>query len=340
MKIQRVIYCLQCTSCVASTEMSKSSRNYSRLLPMERVQQLLAVLIVLVSIGEATHHPLHCAKWQHHCQKYDKYCTGEASAVHKVWKSCCDPLKYESSGDSSLQGFNETKGLPSDIYTLKMNTYSTATAWCDMTTDGGGWMVILRRSDDRESFDRFYDEYEDGFGDLADDFFYGLRALHDLTSRDTWEMRIDFYNKSNDTDSSAYGVYDSFKIGQKNEECDLYGRCDGYRLHLGKFSSDNLQDNLNVFDSEYFLAKRRNEDSSYLHDCLTNGENRGGWWYVDKTCTGDLGTGSILTDRYNLLSWYDPSILSTNKRLVYPNGRIELKIRQKSCLESESNLTI
>ena len=287
-----------------------ASRN--RCVIMKRVQ-LIAVIIAMSSmqLAMAARHPLHCTKWQKNCQKYDHYCTTNP-------KSCCDILRsYESSGDFFQEQTNNTRA--NDIYLLKKSTYSTSLAYCDMTTAEGGWMVILRRADRMESFERFYDEYEDGFGELNHDFFYGLRALHDLTAQANWVLRIDFYNQSNDTDSSAHVTYDNFKVGCKN---------DGYKLQLGNFkpSESTLLDNLREFEGQSFVARIR--DEPLLPPCLNSG-NSGAWWYIQNECKGN--TGSVLTLPYPLLGWYDPTI-DVGRERIY--GKYELKIRQENCLSS------
>jgi hypothetical protein len=282
---------------------------------MKRVQ-LIAVIIAIGSTAQlamAAHHPLHCARWQRNCQKHEQYCTLNQ-------KSCCDILKsYESSGDFIQEQTNNTQGLTNDIYLLKKSTYSTSLAYCDMTTAEGGWMVILRRADGIESFpERYYDEYEDGFGELNHDFFYGLRALHDLTSQTTWVLRIDFYNHSNDTETSAHVTYDNFIVGHKKE---------GYALQLGRFESSEstLLDNLRVFENQEFVARNRGEPRL---GCLTNVDS-GAWWYnKNEDCKGN--TGSVLTDSYPLLEWYDPLEMARYRSY----GKYELKIRQKNCLSS------
>ena len=277
-------------------------------------------MIVAVSsmhLTNATHHPLHCAKWQSNCQKYDRYCTAEGSTENKIWKSCCDAVTYESSGDSSREQVNNTRGLASDIYSIKTGTYSTSLAYCDMTTDGGGWMVILRRADGAESFEKYYKDYEEGFGELNHDFFYGLRALNDLTARDGWELRIDLYNNSNDTESSAHATYDSFTIGCKDE---------GYALHLGNFvpSETTLKDNLGVFNGQKFVAQSP-DDGERRHKCVI-GDHKGGWWYLDDRCKDNVG--SVLTIPYQILSWYDPEHSAAKRKY----GKYELKIRRRNCL--------
>ena len=307
--------------------MSIAKQRSRSLVIMHRMQLMaMFILATLLCLTEATHHPVHCAKWQRYCHKYDKYCTSEGSAEKRVWKSCCEPLVYESSGDSSLE-VNRTRNLPSNIYSIKLGTYSTTQAWCDMTTDGGGWMVILRRADGIESFDRFYDEYEEGFGNLEHDFFYGLKAIHDLTSTDQYEMRIDLF-KPNDTESSAHAVYRNFRIGPKESN-----NSEGYKLYLDGFTSETLLNNLLVFNEQPFIAKKRNQDYNKLSPCLTSGRSRGGWWYLQDgdSCNGIEGTGAVLTGPGNTMSWFDPN--TVRGKIFFE--KVELKIRQKSCLRSE-----
>lgn len=305
------------------------AKQQSRSLIIMRRVQLIAMFVLATSLclTEAANHPIHCEKWQRNCQKYDQHCISEGSAEKRAWRSCCEPLKYESSGESSRE-INRTRNLPSQIYSIKLGTYSTTQAWCDMTTDGGGWMVILRRADGIESFDRFYDEYEEGFGDLENDFFYGLKVIHDLTSTGNYEMRIDLFNQSNYTESSAHAVYNSFRIGPK--ECN---NSKAYKLYLDGFTSETLLNNLFAFNEQPFIAKKRNQEFNERSRCLKYGQSRGGWWYAQDgdSCLGSEGTGAVLTGSNHRVSWFDPNTVR-GKRFY---EKVELKIRQKNCLPSE-----
>ena len=90
--------------------------------------------------------------------------------------------------------FSEVVNKPK-VYKFKNfcnNARSSPTAgYCDTVTDGGGWLVIQRRTNGSENFHRNWNEYEMGFGNLMGEFWYGLRALHCLTKYRPWELRID-----------------------------------------------------------------------------------------------------------------------------------------------------
>ena len=60
-----------------------------------------------------------------------------------------------------------------------------------MTTDGGGWTVLQRRLDGSADFDRGWESYKNGFGDLNGEFWLGNDNLHRLTAVGDVTMRVD-----------------------------------------------------------------------------------------------------------------------------------------------------
>ena len=74
-----------------------------------------------------------------------------------------------------------------------VNQYLYTKVHCDTLTAGGGWIIIQRRQDGSvDFFNRGWVEYEEGFGDLTGEFWYGLHSIHCMTSNGSWELRIDF----------------------------------------------------------------------------------------------------------------------------------------------------
>lgn len=93
------------------------------------------------------------------------------------FKSCCDVASHFSFRHSRRH---------SGVYTLKnfCGYNFSVQSYCDTITDGGGWIVIQRRQDGSVDFNRFWWEYEVGFGKLTGEFWFGLKALHCLTNQE------------------------------------------------------------------------------------------------------------------------------------------------------------
>lgn len=189
-------------------------------------------------------------------------------------------------------------------------------------------MVVMRRSSADTNFDRIYDDYENGFGDLKGDFWFGLRSLQDITSKRTYELRLDMYNQSNDTKSQTHAHYSSFEVTSPD-----------YKLMLGNFtgSDPHLMNNLEQFNEQPFSAKKTNLDASNSC-CITF---IAGWWFTEVSCLSSRGgtPGSILTQSYHQLSWYDTANDNypiTNTRTF---NKYELKIRPTDCSTAGRNGT-
>ena len=94
---------------------------------------------------------------------------------------------------------------------------------CDLETDGGGWLVIQRRLPNGPvNFTRDWADYENGFGDLNGEFWYGLRNIHALTTQDEVELRIDMVREEDGSEHSW--TYQTFRVA---------GASDNYRLTIG-----------------------------------------------------------------------------------------------------------
>ena len=179
-----------------------------------------------------------------------------------------------------------------------------AEGFCDTDNGGGGgWLVVQRRQDGSVDFNRGWAEYEEGFGDLYGEFWYGLHPMHCLTSQGQWQLRIDF-TLSNGTKSSL--LYDNFAVGSASSQ---------YKLSISGFKGVTT-DPLNPIANMKFTTKDLDNDLA-SHNCALN-SNRGGWWY--RSC-----------------SPIQPNYRYAGIR-IYLNGQwhvsisfIEMKIRPYSC---------
>ena len=60
-----------------------------------------------------------------------------------------------------------------------------------MTTDGGGWIVIQKRFDGSVDFNRNWNDYKNGFGDVNGEYWLGNEFVHQYTEKDQSEMKIE-----------------------------------------------------------------------------------------------------------------------------------------------------
>ena len=208
----------------------------------------------------------------------------------------------------------KTQSTPSGIYPLVgpvcdeipfIIGHHTQQARCDMDVDGGGWMVIQKRvSGGTEDFGRTWKEYENGFGSLDGEFWYGLRNIHCLTTRHDVELRIDTVDTSG---TERWGVYQTFSVAGSDEK---------YQLNIGEGEGSTGYERLISYHNGHYFSTHDYDNDDWSSNCaLSRG---GGWWY--NVCAllnlnGQHGTGYFL--------WYDGTT-----RLLASS---EMKIRPKSC---------
>ena len=174
---------------------------------------------------------------------------------------------------------------------------AAAEGYCDAVTDGGGWLVVQRRQDGSVDFNIGWVEYEEGFGSLTGEFWYGLRPLHCLTSQGQWQLRIDF-TFTNGTKS--YLTYKSFSVGPANSQ---------YQLNISGFTgvtTDPFSISSTPLNGMKFTTKDRDNDNSDINCADIN--NGGGWWY--NTCSFILINKSkiYLDSKYHYLSFTEMKI--------------------------------
>ncbi|XP_022094717.1 fibrinogen-like protein 1 [Acanthaster planci] len=107
--------------------------------------------------------------------------------------------------DVQRSGVNE-----SGVYTITPPGLEPMEVYCDMVTDGGGWTVVQRRQDGTVNFDRVFEDYRQGFGDRAGEFWLGNTALRGLTEdTDNVQLRIDMWDWE---DNYRYATYNGFRV--------------------------------------------------------------------------------------------------------------------------------
>nr|XP_038033254.1 fibrinogen-like protein 1 [Anas platyrhynchos] len=130
---------------------------------------------------------------------------------------------------------------------------------CEMDTEGGGWTVIQRRQDGSVDFNRTWNEYKEGFGDLSGEFWLGNENIHKITSQGDYSLRIDLEDWNNKHKHAFYQVFS------------IEDEANYYRLHVDGFSGT-------VEDSFAWYHNKRSfstPDSGNICAEISHG----GWWY-------------------------------------------------------------
>ena len=80
----------------------------------------------------------------------------------------------------------------------KVFSAARLTVYCDMETDGGGWIVIQRRNASMGwvKFNREWYDYVNGFGDMDGEFWIGLKNIYELTNQQNMRLKMLAWNNS------------------------------------------------------------------------------------------------------------------------------------------------
>uniref|UniRef100_A0A669C123 Tenascin N n=1 Tax=Oreochromis niloticus TaxID=8128 RepID=A0A669C123_ORENI len=154
------------------------------------------------------------------------------------------------------------------VYTVYINNDRSKPieAYCDMDTDGGGWLVLQRRNIGKLDFMKRWRQYIAGFGNLTEEFWIGLDKIHELTNTPTqYELRVDLGVGS----ERAYAVYDNFKIAPVKQK---------FKLTIGKYSG-TAGDAMTYHQGLPWTTIDSDNDLALTNCALSH---RGAWWY--KNC--------------------------------------------------------
>ncbi|XP_075037896.1 angiopoietin-related protein 3 [Mixophyes fleayi] len=78
----------------------------------------------------------------------------------------------------------------SGIYVIRPNKSTEFPVYCEMTPDAA-WTVIQRRADGSVEFNQTWEDYTNGFGDLAGEFWLGLRRIYALSQQGDYILHIE-----------------------------------------------------------------------------------------------------------------------------------------------------
>ncbi|KAM4861562.1 tenascin-R isoform 2-T2 [Thomomys bottae] len=176
----------------------------------------------------------------------------------------------------------------SGVYTIFLNGERSQKlqVFCDMTTDGGGWIVFQRRQNGQTDFFRKWAEYCVGFGNLEDEFWLGLDNIHRITSQGRYELRVDM----RDGQEAVFAHYDKFSVEDSRSL---------YKLRLGGYNG-TAGDSLSYHQGRPFSTEDRDNDVAVTNCAMSY---KGAWWY--KNCHRTNLNGKYGESRHSQgINWY------------------------------------
>eukprot|EP00795_Rhopilema_esculentum_P000478 gene478-10155_t len=194
--------------------------------------------------------------------------------------------------ETSLKRFKDCKTLydwgnrRSGIYEIwpKGTDNGNLAVFCNMDVDGGGWITIQRRVDENRYFNSEWKQYKDGFGDLSRNMWIGLENMNFLTSSEkSATLRVDITFQESARKYKAFAKYETFKVQSE---------ANGYRLHIGNFSGNDVNA-METQNGKQFSTGDRDQDGC---SCSCASLYTGGWWFGDCSKGPSANLNGIYTE--------------------------------------------
>ncbi|XP_038068729.1 ficolin-3-like [Patiria miniata] len=224
-----------------------------------------------------------------------------------------------SLSDCSLSRYRSCKMLldagyrSSGVYTINPEGFGNGglRVYCDMETDGGGWIVFQRRQDGGVDFYRNWAAYQSGFGELSGEFWLGNDNLVTLTSDDsqgTWELRVDLEDWDNKT---AWARYTDFKLSPGK-----------YNLIYDKYDNKSTAGDSLEYSKGFPFTALDADNDNWQYNCAHY--HRGAWWF--NSCLRSHLNGKYYPSQHANDDWGISWRTSHNR--PYSMKRCGMKIRE------------
>uniref|UniRef100_A0A182J9N9 Uncharacterized protein n=1 Tax=Anopheles atroparvus TaxID=41427 RepID=A0A182J9N9_ANOAO len=141
--------------------------------------------------------------------------------------------------------------------------------YCDQDFEDGGWIVIQNRFDGFVNFNRSWEKYRDGFGDIGTEYWLGLDAIHQLTVAVPHELA---FVAESFRGERRWARYSLVEIG---------GETDRYRLQKLGVYSGTLGDEFTYNKGMEFSTYDQDHDQFGDVNCALR--TASGWWH--RSCT-------------------------------------------------------
>ncbi|NXG74039.1 ANGL3 protein, partial [Baryphthengus martii] len=152
----------------------------------------------------------------------------------------------------------------SGVYTIKPNGSEAFDVYCEMKF-GSSWTVIQNRVDGSLDFNQTWDTYTNGFGDLNEEFWLGLKKIYSITQQGDYILRIELQDWKDNKRHIQY----AFSLGGPETD---------YTLQLSRISG-SIPNALPEERELRFLTADRDMDTINEFNCPEN--YLGGWWHSE-----------------------------------------------------------
>ncbi|XP_078000606.1 ficolin-1-A-like [Glandiceps talaboti] len=158
----------------------------------------------------------------------------------------------------------------SGVHGIKTVSTGNFIVYCDFDTLGGGWITLQRRYDGKTDFNRTFQQYEVGFGNVEEEYWIGNRFISALTlTLGTTQLLIEL----TDWDSiSGYVLYEDFYIESVTDNFQLASPLTKVDSNITVHPS--APDPLEIHVIEAFATYKDPTAPS----CAA--EYYGGWWFI------------------------------------------------------------
>ncbi|XP_029633596.2 fibrinogen-like protein 1 isoform X1 [Octopus sinensis] len=191
----------------------------------------------------------------------------------------------------------------SGIYWINIPGVKERKAFCTIQA-GSGWTVIMQRSDGSVNFNRPWNDYKNGFGNVDGEYWIGNEVIHRLTHNRTALIRI-VMKSMWILGGEAHSLYRQFRIGNESS---------GYKLFIGGYDNSSTGGDSMTSTTEYCKEPSINGSKFSTNDRENNPSNcstelSGGWWFSDCGCSNLNGQyisgGSVISDNKNVGVYWD-----------------------------------
>ena len=171
------------------------------------------------------------------------------------------------------------------MYSVNPDGTGPTEVYCDQETFGGGWTILERRVEGSVDFNRSWNDYVNGFGDLERNFWLGNDLIHRLT-KIKQEALFDVESESGD---NSFTLYKSFQVEGKSSQ---------YKINIDEYQNSVMGDSMSYHNGMYFSTRDQDNDSG-SENCADR--KAGGWWH--KACARAFLNGQYGNNNDSKIKW-------------------------------------